>query len=224
MSSKRSKNKQSSHPPEQKSAPRRPDPDQVRALQAKTQAEKESTSSPNMLLGAVIVAAIFLGWYYHGMALRQMHDLVDLTMPDHHFFGYGTSTIETLRDAMNSDAKGQLNWVHKTAGMLFAIFTALATAVTVGMHGTKKAWRWVFYVVAIVFAVVQIVQNFLVDAMLQGSGDSLVSVSSAFTVTSSILLVVCMVTVVWTLVYAFIREFRRRWANPELQQGRSKNS
>ncbi|MGO1319870.1 MAG: hypothetical protein ACTII7_10485 [Galactobacter sp.] len=183
------------------------------------QAEAQSGSSPNLLLGALVVAAAFLAFYYHGMVLRQMQDLADgLAMPDHRFFGYGTAAVDQLRQAMDSDALGQLNWTHKTAGMLFPLFAAVATAVTVGMKGPKSAWRWLLYAMALAFAAANITQNFLVDRMLKAEGSELVAVSSTFTVLTWVLLAACTVTVVVLLVTAFVREFRRRWADPSLQQ------
>jgi hypothetical protein len=232
MSSKRSKNKSGQNraqQPQQVAAPgssrpnRREPPAITRTPEwEQRQAEAERGSSPNMLLGALIVVAIFLGLYYHALALHQMRELMDgLTMPDHHLLGYHADTVATLREAMNSKDRGQLNWTHKTAGTLFALFTALATAVTVGMKGPKSAWRWLLYLVAVAFAVVQIVQNVLVDNMLKSGGASLVPVGSVFTVLTWVLLALCIVIVVAALISAFVREFRRRWADPSLQkQGR----
>ncbi|MGO3153880.1 MAG: hypothetical protein ACTIJJ_14830 [Galactobacter sp.] len=223
MSSKRSKNKASQSAQGSPTAAQQRT-DRIQAASAtpeweQRQAEAQSGSSPNLLLGALVVAAAFLAFYYHGLALRQMQDLVDgLAMPDHRFFGYGTATVEKLRSAMDSDALGQLNWTHKTAGMLFPIFAALATAVTVGMKGPKSAWRWLLYVLALAFAAVNITQNFLVDRMLKAEGSDLVAVTSTFTVLTWVLLAACTVTVVALLIAAFVKEFRRRWSDPSLQQ------
>lgn len=220
MSSKRSKNKavsarattQPSRPAGRTPAPPRNAPESGERAQ--------NTSSPNLLLGALIVASAFLAWYYHGLALHQMRDLVNgLVMPDHLFLGYGQDKVDALREAMDSDARGQLSWVHKTAGTLFSVFTALATAVSIGMHAPRRPWRRVLYVAPALFVLVAIAQNIVVDQMLGATGPELVSWASTLTVTGWVLLLVCVLLVVVVLVSAFVREFRRRWADPSLQQG-----
>lgn len=211
MSSKRSRNKNG-----RPAAPQTRKPAPVAA--AKPAAPVEEGGNPNLILGAVIVVALFLAWYYHLSAMGQMKDLVGgITMLDHHPFGYDAATVDHLRGAMNDDARGQLSWVHKTAGTLFSLFAAFATALAIGLHAPKKPWRRALYALPIAFAIVAIIQNIVVDQLLGASNNSLLPLANGLTIASWILLGLCIVATIGFPVSAFIREFKRRWNDPSLQ-------
>lgn len=183
------------------------------------QTPEEKPGNPNLILGAAIVIALAIGIYYHVLVMHQMSELVGgLTMLDHRPFGYSVAEVDTLRAAMTRDDLGQLSWIHKTAGMLFTLFAALATALSVGLHGPRSRWRRALYGLPIAFIVVALAQNILVDRLLGRPGDGTVGVTATATVVTWVLLAGCVVTVVWILVGRFVRELRRRLADPSLQR------
>lgn len=235
MSSKRSRNKPASARPSAQRASSQSRSAQSRSVQGGSvqrttpgrgsaarvapgagQAPEERPGNPNLLLGVTVTVAVLLGLYYHVLALRQMQELVGLPMLDHHLL-YGASTVDTLRAAMTGDDLGQLSWVHKTAGLLFALVTALATSLSVGLHAPRRPWRRLLYVAPLAFVVVSLAQNIVVDRLLGRPGDGTVALASTLTLITWLLLAACAVTTAWVLIAAFVREFRRRWDDPSLQ-------
>ncbi|MFJ5108836.1 MULTISPECIES: hypothetical protein [unclassified Glutamicibacter] len=129
----------------------------------------ENSSNPMLLIsvGLIICAALFA--YYHLLTMVQMQDLSDsLAMPDQRIFGYTVSDIEALRGAMDEDAVGQLNYLHKTAGFLFPMFTAVFSMLLFIRWIPHRQTRWLAWVAPLGFAAIDIWENFAIDALLTG--------------------------------------------------------
>lgn len=126
----------------------------------------ENKSNPMLLISAGLAISLFLFIYLHGMALSQMTDLSNnLSMPDHRVFGYTVEDIEALRSAMDEDARGQLNYVHKTAGILFPLFTAAMSMLLFIRWIPNRRTRLLAWCAPLGFAVADIVENFAIDAL-----------------------------------------------------------
>ncbi|WP_334122774.1 hypothetical protein [Glutamicibacter sp.] len=127
---------------------------------------QENKSNPMILISVGLVVCVALFAYYHLLTMVQMKDLSDsLAMPDQRIFGYTTSDIEALRAAMDSDAVGQLNYLHKTAGFLFPMFTAVFTMLLFIRWIPSRRSRWLAWLAPIGFAVTDIWENFAIDAL-----------------------------------------------------------
>jgi hypothetical protein len=121
----------------------------------------------NLILIAGSVASLFLFWYFHILTLNQMSQLSGgLAMPDSMVFGFNTGHIEALRAAMNDDANGQLQFVHKTAGMLFPVVFGITAMITIAINVAKKWLRRLLWAVPVLFAIVQIWANIAIDNLL----------------------------------------------------------
>lgn len=128
---------------------------------------QNAQSNANLLLIAGSVASAFLFWYFHLLTLNQMTDLSGgLAMPDSMILGFDVAHIEALRLAMDPDAMGQLQFVHKTAGTLFPLVFALCSLTLVAINVAKKSLRWVLWSVPLLFAVVQLWANVAIDNLL----------------------------------------------------------
>ncbi|MHA7226574.1 hypothetical protein [Glutamicibacter soli] len=126
----------------------------------------ENKSNPMLLISAGLAISLFLFIYLHGMALSQMTDLSNnLSMPDQRVFGYTVKDIEALRSAMDEDARGQLNYVHKTAGILFPLFTAAMSMLLFIRWIPNRRTRLLAWCAPLGFAVADIVENFAIDAL-----------------------------------------------------------
>ncbi len=131
------------------------------------QVPQKTQNNANLLLIAGSVAALFLFWYFHLLTLNQLSDISSgLAMPDSMVFGFDTAHAEALRAAMNADAMGQLQFVHKTAGMLFPLVFALVAMTVIAVNVAKRTVRRTLWVVPLVFAVVQLWANSAIDNML----------------------------------------------------------
>jgi hypothetical protein len=126
--------------------------------------------NPLLIVVAAAGASVFLFWYFHLLTLQQMTQVANgMAMPDSLVGGFDLAYIRDLKHAMNADALGQLQFVHKTAGTLFPIVFALGAALTIGLHVARKRWRWALLAVPVLFALVQLGANIAIDSML-GAG------------------------------------------------------
>jgi hypothetical protein len=171
----------------------------------------QQEGSPGMLVIAALAAALFMFFYLHIVALPQMSALSGgLPMPDHRFF-YSAADLAELDAAMDDPAHGQLNWVHKTAGVIFPVFVAIAVSAVAAWCLPRGAGRWITYIAAVVFAVVDIVENVLIESALNAGGEG-AALASAFTTTSWVLLVVLALWVVVMLGAKIRRSLAERKA------------
>lgn len=162
--------------------------------------------SPGMLIAALVGTTLFMGFYYHGLVLNQMTQLSDgITMLDHRFT-YSVADVEALAATLNNAAMGQLNWIHKTAGVIFPIFVALSVWVTTLWAQSSRALRWASGIVGVVFVVVDIWENIAIETALIDPTSATVALASALTSARWVLLAVM---VVW-LVLMLVAKFRNR--------------
>ncbi len=168
-------------------------PASVPAVNTSTQrSPQKAQGNANLLLIAGSVASLFLFWYFHLLTLNQMTDLSGgLSMPDSMVFGFDMAHVEALRAAMDPDAMGQLQFVHKTAGTLFPLVFGLCAMTLVAINVAKKSVRWMLWILPLLFAVVQLSANVAIDNMLgaQTLEPSAVSLASALVMASWFLLI-----------------------------------
>lgn len=160
----------------------------------------------NLVIIAGLVAAAFLFWYFHLLTLNQMTQLTDgLAMPDSLFGGYDAAYIDQLRSAMDDDARGQLRYLHKTAGTLFPLIFAGVWLVLIGNNVPRGLLRGLLWAPPLLFAAVDLWENFAIDALLGSATPDAgaVALASALTLTRWVLLAA-------SLLAAVIALFRQR--------------
>ena len=153
---------------------------------------QKAQSNSNLIVIAGVVASLFLFWYVHLLTLNQLTQLSGgLAMPDSLVGGFDPGYVEQLRAAMDGDARGQLNYVHKTAGMLFPLIFGFSWLLLIGTNVARKPLRWALWAMPLLFAVVRLWGNTAIDAMM--SADRLdagqVALASGLTVAGWVLLV-----------------------------------
>ncbi|WP_159614056.1 hypothetical protein [Glutamicibacter sp. JC586] len=153
---------------------------------------QENKSNPMLLISVGLVVCLALFVYYHVLTMVQMKDLSDsLSMPDQRVFGYTVADIEALRSAMNADAIGQLNYLHKTAGFLFPMFTAVFSMLLFIRWIPNRQRRWLAWLAPLGFAVIDIWENFAIDALFTGElSPGLVALASILTTIRWALLII----------------------------------
>ncbi|TYC97987.1 hypothetical protein FQ377_11665 [Arthrobacter echini] len=150
-------------------------------------------SNGSLVIIAAAVASVFLFWYFHLLALGQMTQLADgLAMPDMMVGGYDVGYVERLRAAMDDDARGQLSYLHKTAGTLFPLIFAFAWLLLIQLNTARRWLRWVLWSPVLLFVVADLWENIAIDTVLAqaspGAGDVLLA--STLTVLRWVLLLV----------------------------------
>ncbi|WP_461189228.1 hypothetical protein [Arthrobacter sp. Z4-13] len=157
---------------------------------------QKAESNGNLILIAGVVASLFLFWYLHLLTLDQLRQLADgLAMPDSLLGGFDPSYVSQLNSAMDDDARGQLNYIHKTAGTLFPLIFGFTWLLLIGTNVARKALRWTLWALPLLFVVVRLWGNAAIDSMLaSGTPDAgQVALASVLTVAGWVLLVLSLV-------------------------------
>ena len=153
---------------------------------------QKARNNSNLIVIAGVVASLFLFWYVHLLTLDQLRQLSGgLAMPDSLVGGFDTAYVGELHAAMNDDARGQLNYVHKTAGTLFPLIFGFTWLLLIGTNVARKAVRWALWAVPLLFVVVRLWGNVAIDAALAaGTPDAgQVALASGLTVAGWVLFV-----------------------------------
>lgn len=153
---------------------------------------QKARSNSNLIVIAGVVVSLFLFWYVHLLTLDQLRQLSGgLAMPDSLVGGFDTAYVGELHAAMNDDARGQLNYVHKTAGTLFPLIFGFTWLLLVGTNVARKSLRWALWAVPLLFVVVRLWGNVAIDAALAaGTPDAgQVALASGLTVAGWVLFV-----------------------------------
>ncbi len=157
-------------------------PNTKRTVIQKDGAQAEGNGKLVVIAG--VVASVFLFWYLHLLTLNQMTQLSGgLAMPDSLIGGFSLDYVQHLHGAMNDDARGQLGYIHKTAGTLFPLIFGFSWLLLVGINVSRKALRWALWAPPLAFAVVRLWANVAVDAALSPAAPDAGQVALASTLT-----------------------------------------
>ncbi|MET4094965.1 hypothetical protein [Arthrobacter sp. UYCu712] len=161
-----------------------------------TRTPQKAQNNSNLILIAGVVASLFLFWYVHLLTLNQLTQLSGgLAMPDSLLGGFDQAHVEQLRTAMDGDARGQLNYIHKTAGTLFPLIFGFSWLLLIGTNVARKPLRWALWAIPLLFAAVRLWGNSAIDTMM--SADALdagqVALASGLTAAGWVLLVLSLV-------------------------------
>ncbi|GAA1182489.1 hypothetical protein [Nesterenkonia xinjiangensis] len=185
--------------------------------EANPRAGDDPKSNPKLLVYALLGTTVFLFCYLHLLALPQMTQFTGgFSMPDSLLTGYDVSDIERLRSVMDEDALGQLNFVHKTAGILFPVSFFLTAWAVVGLMMREGVVRWLLLAAAGLFTAMDITENFLIDQILSAEtvDAGTVNTSSALTVSSWLLFAVVGSLLIIAVIMAMVRRSVERTARP----------
>ncbi|BAS07492.1 hypothetical protein AHiyo4_09140 [Arthrobacter sp. Hiyo4] len=139
-----------------------------------------------------MTVSLFLFWYVHLLTLQQLTQLSGgLAMPDSLVGGFDAGYVGQLNAAMDNDARGQLNYVHKTAGTLFPLIFGFTWLLLIGTNVARKTLRWALWAVPLLFVVVRFWGNVSIDAALgsETADAGQVALASALTVAGWVLFV-----------------------------------
>ncbi|KSU70388.1 hypothetical protein GA0061083_3852 [Pseudarthrobacter enclensis] len=157
---------------------------------------EKAQGNSNLILIAGVVASLFLFWYLHLLALDQLTQLTSgRPMPDSLVGGFDAAYISELRGVMDDDARGQLNYVHKTAGTLFPLIFGFTWLLLIGTNVARKALRWVLWALPLLFVVVRLWANVAVDGVLAAEAPDAgqVALASGLTIAGWVLLVLSLI-------------------------------
>ena len=158
---------------------------------------QQAKSNANLILIAAVATTLFMFFYLHLMVLNQMTQLADgMSMPDSLVGGYSMEYLNDLRSVMDEDALGQLSYVHKTAGTIFPLMFGFTWLLIIGLNARGRLKRWVLWAAPILFVIVDLWENVVIDAALGSetlaSGDA--ALASALTIARWVLFALSLLT------------------------------
>lgn len=161
--------------------------------------------SPGILVLAVLAVTLFIGFYYHILALQGMQQLTGgMPMLDHHVSGFTLTDVEHLAERMDDDALGQYNWVHITAGRIFPVMMGLSV-IAVGLWTLRtKLAKWGAVAAAVVYAALEIWASITREAALHDITEANTSLGSTLTVLQWLVFAFLIIWIVAMLVLKFI--------------------
>jgi hypothetical protein len=153
---------------------------------------EKAQNNGSLIVIAGVVASLFLFWYVHLLTLNQLTQLSGgLPMPDSLLGGVDAGYVEQLRRALDGDARGQLNYIHKTAGTLFPLIFGFTWLLLIGTSVARKTLRWALWALPLLFVVVRLWANVAIDGVLASVNPDAgqVALASGLTVAGWVLLV-----------------------------------
>ena len=161
--------------------------------------------SPGILVLAVLAVTLFIGFYYHILALQGMQQLTGgMPMLDHHVSGFTLTDVEHLAERMDDDALGQYNWVHITAGRIFPVMMGLSV-IAVGLWTLRtQLAKWGAVAAAVVYAALEIWASITREAALHDITEANTSLGSTLTVLQWLIFAFLVIWIVAMLVLKFI--------------------
>ena len=179
--------------------------------------EQQAKSNANLILIAAVATTLFMFFYLHLLVLNQMTQISNgMAMPDSLVGGYSMEYLADLRSVMDSDALGQLSYVHKTAGTIFPLIFGFTWLLIIGLNAGGRVKRWILWAAPILFVIVDLWENVAIDAAL--GADTLTSADATL---ASVLTVARWVLFALSLLASVIAVFSKRRpaaANPQVVQ------
>ena len=161
--------------------------------------------SPGILVLAVLAVTLFIGFYYHILALQGLQQLTGgMSMLDHRVSGFTLTDVEHLAERMDDDALGQYNWVHITAGRIFPVMMGLSV-IAVGLWTLRtQLAKWGAVAAAVVYAALEIWASITREAALHDITEANTSLGSTLTVLQWLVFAFLIIWIVAMLVLKFI--------------------
>ncbi len=151
---------------------------------------EQAPNNSKLIVIAGVVASLFLFWYLHLLTLNQMTQLSGgMAMPDSLTGGFSTDYITHLHAAMDDAARGQLSYLHKTAGTLFPLIFGFSWLLLIGTNVSRRSLRRAMWAAPLLFVVAHLWSNIAIDSMVGAATPDagLVALASAVTVASWVL-------------------------------------
>src|SRR5699024_865622 len=125
-----------------------------------------------------------------------------LPMLDHYLSGFEVSDVERLAERMDDDAMVQYNWIHITAGRIFAVMTALSLIAVSFWALRSRAVKWGAVILALGYAALEIWTTITREAAILDPTEATVTLASSLTIAQWLLLILI---TIWIIVILILR-------------------
>lgn len=117
---------------------------------------------PIIAAAVVSVVSLALGW----LQLQSVQRAIGIQVPDTMVGGYDADYAQAVRDLLSTPVIERYQSVHYLWDIVFPIAFAALIILLVQRFSNRSPLRWVFYVVAALYAAVDIAENIAIEAML----------------------------------------------------------
>lgn len=123
---------------------------------------KSRRRSTWLIIAAAIVsvASLALGW----LQLQSVQRAVGVPLPEMMVGGYDAAYVDSVRVLMDPPVIERYQSVHYLWDLLFPVAFAALIILLVRRFSRPTPLRWLFYAVAVLFAAVDIAENFAIEA------------------------------------------------------------
>lgn len=108
----------------------------------------------------VSVVSLALNW----LQLQSVQRAIGMPVPDLMVGGYDAAYVESVREIMDEPVIERYQAAHYLWDLIFPVAFAAFIILLVHRFGRRSPLRWLFYAVAVLYAVVDIAENFVIEA------------------------------------------------------------
>ncbi len=159
-----------------------------------------------IIIAAVVsVATLALGW----LQLQSAERAVGIQLPNTVFGGYDQTYIDVIAALMTDETMERYQSVHYFWYLIFPVAFAALIILLVRRFAGGSPLQWVFYLVAIAYAVVDISENFALEAAFS-TNDGVSAAALASFLTTGKFILFGMAVLAFVLSFALNRASARR--------------
>lgn len=182
--------------PASQTAPERP---ARRQYTAEEVAANPDAGRSYMFVGVAFVIAMLLMLYYFLWLLPEMSERAKTTIPELMFW-FNSDHLFAVNQGLGAEMIVQYQYIHRSSGLIFPLIFAGAWAAMISASRFTTTVSRVMLAVPILWALVFIIGNFILDAALANPATGPVALAAVFNVMHWILFIGCWAQLGWMAV------------------------
>lgn len=154
----------------------------------------------------VSVVSLALGW----LQLQSVQRAIGVPLPNMMVGGYDADYVESVRDILDPAVIERYQSVHYFWDLVFPVAFAALIILLVRRFNRRTPLRWLFYAVAVLYAAVDIAENFVIEAALASAEITASEVAFASFLTTAKFVLFAAAILAFALSFMLIRTTSRR--------------
>ena len=140
----------------------------------KLAAEPTKASSAGILVGVAFFVGAALWLYYHLLVLQGVSRNLagGVTAPELMAGGFSQGHLADFARGLGADGRTDYEGVHATTGLFTPLLMCLGWLLFTGLNTPQRARKWVYWAVILVYAVVFLGGNTVLDAAVADPADA----------------------------------------------------
>ena len=144
-------------------------------------AEPAKASSAAIVVGAALIIGIAIWAYYHALVLPGFSERAagGMGVPELQFGGFDQSYMAQFSQALGDTGLSDYTGVHATTGLFAPLLFALGLLLFFGLNTAKRAVKWLFWLVALAYALVFVLGNRALESAVASPDDAALVASAS---------------------------------------------